>query len=81
MPKEFWTEVVNTATNSINSRPFAPLGKKISQEVWTGKEVTFEHLRTYWCAGYMLKTKDKWDKLDPKSEKLYFIVMVKITWQ
>ena len=73
LPKEFWAEAVSTAAYLINRSPSAPLKMKVPQEVWTGKKATYDHLKVFGCASYILKSKEVRDKLDSKSEKVYFI--------
>ena len=72
-PKTFWAEAVNTAAYLINRGPSVPLGFKIPEEVWSGKEVKFSHLRTFGCAAYVHVDPQKRDKLDAKAVKCYFI--------
>ncbi|GJW45597.1 retrovirus-related pol polyprotein from transposon TNT 1-94 [Tanacetum coccineum] len=49
--------------------PFVPLGFRIPEKEWQGKEVSLAHLRVFGCDSYV-KVKDvPRDKLDAKSEK------------
>ena len=50
-----------------------PLGFKIPEEVWTGKELKYSHLRTFGCTAYVHVDPVKRDKLDAKAVKSYFI--------
>lgn len=40
---------------------------------WKRKEVSLEHLRIFRSAAFVLKSKEKRDKLDAKSVKMYFL--------
>ncbi|GKA04546.1 retrovirus-related pol polyprotein from transposon TNT 1-94 [Tanacetum coccineum] len=72
-PKMFWEDSVTTATYLINRGPFVPLGFRIPEEEWQGKEVILAHLRVFGCDSYV-KVKDVVrDKLDAKSVKCTFI--------
>ncbi|GJR25594.1 retrovirus-related pol polyprotein from transposon TNT 1-94 [Tanacetum coccineum] len=45
LPKMFWEDSVNTATYLINRGPSVPLGFRILEEEWQGKEVSLTHLK------------------------------------
>jgi len=69
----FWADAVNTKMYLINRGPSVPLGFKIPEEEWQGKEVNFSHLRVFGCVSYVrVKDSDR-DKLDPKAKKCIFI--------
>nr|GEV17968.1 hypothetical protein [Tanacetum cinerariifolium] len=62
-----------TTTYLINREPFVPLGFRILEEEWQGKEVSLAHLRVFGCDSYV-KVKDvARDKLNAKSMKCTFI--------
>ena len=64
---------MSTASYLINRGPSVPLGFKIPEEVWTGKELKYSHLRTFCCTAYVHVDPEKRDKLDAKVVKYYFI--------
>ncbi|WVZ05968.1 hypothetical protein V8G54_019314 [Vigna mungo] len=72
LPKQFWAEAVNTAAYLINRSPSVPLEHKISEEVWSGKEVKLSHLRVFGCVAYVHISDQVRNKLDPKSKKCTF---------
>uniref|UniRef100_A0A803MVY2 LOB domain-containing protein n=1 Tax=Chenopodium quinoa TaxID=63459 RepID=A0A803MVY2_CHEQI len=71
LPKCFWADAVSTAAYLINRGPSVPLEFKIPEEEWSGKEVSYTHLKTFGCVAYLQS--EKRDKLDPKAIKCYFI--------
>ena len=73
LPKIFWADAVSTAAYLINRGPLVPLGFKIPEEVWTGKELKYSHLRTFGCTACVHVDPEKRDKLDAKAVKCYFI--------
>ena len=73
LPKTLWADAVSTAAYLINRGPSVPLGFKIPEEVWTGKELKYSHLRTFGCTAYVHVDPEKRDKLDAKAVKCYFI--------
>lgn len=73
LPKTLWADAVSTVAYLINRGPSVPLGFKIPEEVWTGKELKYSHLRTFGCTAYVHVDPEKRDKLDAKAVKCYFI--------
>nr|GEU48997.1 putative reverse transcriptase domain-containing protein [Tanacetum cinerariifolium] len=64
---------VNTTAYLINHGPSVPLGFRIPEEEWQGKEVRHAHLKVFRYDSY-IKVKDvARDKIDPKSMKCTFI--------
>jgi hypothetical protein len=53
LPKTFWADVVSTAAYLINRGPLVPLGHRLLEEVWSGKEVNLSHLKVFGCASYV----------------------------
>jgi hypothetical protein len=64
---------VSTAAYLINKGPLAPLGHRLLEEVWSGNEVNFSHLKVFCCVSYVYIESDARSKLDAKSRKCYFI--------
>ena len=67
LSKKFWAEELTTATYVINRSPSTPLDGDVPRRVWTGKDVSYEHLKVFGYLSYMHVTKDKRGKLDPKT--------------
>ena len=73
LPKMFWADAVNTAAYLINRGPSAPIGFKIPEEEWKGREVSLTHLKVFGCVSYVqIKDADR-DKLEAKAKKCTFI--------
>ena len=53
LPKTFWTDAVSTAAYPINREPSVPMEFRLPEEVWSGKEVKFSHLKVFGCASYV----------------------------
>ena len=69
LPKALWAKTVSTTTYLTNRRPSIPLGFKISEEEWQGKDVSLSHLKVFGCVSYVrVRDVDK-DKLDLKARK------------
>ena len=73
LSKTFWVEALMTATYVINKSPSTALDEDISQRVWTGKDVSYRHLRVFGCLAYVHVAKDKRAKLDPKIGSCIFL--------
>ena len=73
LPKIFWADAVNTAINLINRGPSIPLEHRLPEEVWSGREVSLNHLKVFGCVSYVhIKSNDR-TKLDAKARKCFFI--------
>ena len=46
---------------------------KLPEEVWTGKELNYSHLRAFGCTAYVRVDPKKIDKLDAEPAKCYLI--------
>jgi hypothetical protein len=64
---------MRTAVDLINLSPSVPLDGDIPQRVWTGKDVSFEHLRVFGCKAFVHIPKDKRSKLDRKVKQCIFM--------
>jgi transposase InsO family protein len=69
LPKTFWIDAVSTAVYLINKGSFVPLSHRLLEEVWSGKEVNFSHLKFFGCMSYVFINPDARNKLDAKSRK------------
>ena len=73
LPKTFWVEALLTTTYVINRSPSVPLDGDTSQKVWSGKEVSYWHLKVFGCLAYVHVAKDRRGKLDPKTRPCIFL--------
>ena len=73
MPKSFWCEVVQTTCYLINRSPSVPLEFDIPERVWTGKDVSYSHLKVFGCKAFVHMPKEQRSKLDSKSTSCIFV--------
>ena len=71
--KSFWGEAVNTVIYLVNGSPLVPLDFDIPQRVWTGKDVSYAHLKVFGCKAFMHVPNEQRSKLDDKSTLCIFI--------
>lgn len=71
--KEFWAEACNTTVYLINRAPLSRLDSDILEERWTGKSISFSHLRDFLCDVYVYVPKEQWTKLNFKSNRCVFL--------
>ena len=72
-PKSYWAKAMYTVVYLINRSPSVPLKGDVPQRVWTGKDVSYQHLRVFGCLAYMHVPKDQRSKLDNKSKACIFM--------
>ena len=65
--KPFWGEAINTFIYLINKSPSIPLEYDILEKVWTGKDVSYSHLKVFGCKTFMHVPKEQRSKLDDKA--------------
>ncbi|KAG8377494.1 hypothetical protein BUALT_Bualt08G0038700 [Buddleja alternifolia] len=73
LPKSFWGEAMRTAVDLINLSPSAPLDGDIPDRVWSGKDVSYKHLRVFGCRAFVHIPKDERSKLDDKTKPCTFL--------
>ena len=73
LSKTFWADAVSTAAYLINQGPSVPMEFRLLEEVWSGKEVKFSHLKVFGCVSYVHVDSDACSKLDTKSKICFFI--------
>ena len=57
------------AVDLINLSPSVPLNGDVQEKVWTGKEVSYDHLRVFGCRAFVHIPKDERSKLDLKAKQ------------
>ena len=75
LPKNLWANVVNTAAYLINREPSVPMEFRISEKVWSSKEVKFSHLKVFGCVSYVHIDSDARSKLNAKSKICFFFLL------
>ena len=73
LPRSFWGEAMRTAVDLINLSPSVPLNGDLPEKVWTGKEVSYDHLRVFGSKAFVHIPKDERSKLDPKAKQCIFL--------
>ena len=73
LEKNFWAEAVRTACYLINRSPTIALDGGIPEEVWTGKNLNYSHLKIFGCEAFIHIPKENRTKLDDKSMKCIFL--------
>ena len=73
LPKTFWADVVSIAAYLINRGSLVPMEFRLLEEVWSGKEVKFSHLKVFGCVSYIHINSVARSKLDAKSKICFFI--------
>jgi len=73
LSKSFWAEALSTVVHILNLTPCVPLDFDIPNRVWTGKDVSYDHLRVFGCKAFVHIPKDDRSKLDSKSRQCIFI--------
>ena len=54
LPKTFWTDAVSTVAYLINRGPSIPMEFRLLEEVWSGKELKFSHLKVFTFKSFLL---------------------------
>ncbi|GJX04449.1 putative RNA-directed DNA polymerase [Tanacetum coccineum] len=73
LPASFWGEALNTAVHVINLTPCVPLRFDVPDRVWSGKDVSYRHLRVFGCKASVHIPKDERSKLDVKNKPCVFL--------
>ena len=58
-----------TTVYVLNLSPCVPLKGDIPQKVWSGREISYKHLRVFGCRAFVLVPKDERSKLDSKTKQ------------
>ena len=53
LPNSFWAEALNHDMYVLNLSPSVPLAGDIPQRVWSGKEVSYKHLKVFGCKAFV----------------------------
>jgi hypothetical protein len=64
---------LNTAVHLINRSPSHALDGDISESIWKGKDVSYDHLRVFGCRAFVHIPNDERSKLDSKINECIFL--------
>ena len=64
---------MRTSIDYINLSPSVPLKGDVPERVWTGKDVSYDHLREFGCKAFIHIPKDERSKLDVKAKPCIFL--------
>ncbi|KAJ8466528.1 hypothetical protein OPV22_029080 [Ensete ventricosum] len=64
LPKRFWDEALRTAVDVINLSPCTALDGDVAEHVWSGKDVSYRHLRVFGCRAFAHVPNNERSKLD-----------------
>ncbi|XP_047327748.1 uncharacterized protein LOC124931344 [Impatiens glandulifera] len=73
LSRSFWGEALNTEVHVINLTPCVPLKFNVPNRVWSGKDVSYSHLRVFGCKVFVHIPKDERSNLDVKSKLCAFL--------
>ncbi|RDX91760.1 hypothetical protein CR513_26204, partial [Mucuna pruriens] len=73
LPKHLWGETLYTAVHVINLSPAVALNTEVSDKIWFGNDVKYDHLRVFDCKAFVHVIKDERSKLDMKTRQCIFI--------
>ena len=68
LPKYFQAEAMHIAVDLINLSPPSLLDGDVLERVWTGKDVSYKHLKIFGCRVYVHIPKHEKLKLDDKAK-------------
>jgi transposase InsO family protein len=71
--KSFWGEATLTACYLINRSPSVPLDFDIPERVWSGRDVSYSHLKVFGCKAFAHVPKENRLKLDDKTLPCIFL--------
>jgi hypothetical protein len=69
LPNQFWAEALMILVYVLNLSPCVPLEGDIPQKVWSGKEVSYKHLKVFGCRAFVHVPRDERSKLDSKTKQ------------
>jgi len=64
---------LSTVVYVLNRSPSIPLKHEVPENVWSGKDVSYDHLRVFGCKAFVHIPKDERSKLEVKTRQCIFI--------
>ena len=71
LPQKFWAETLSTAVYLCDHSPTKAVPDMTTYEARRNQEANLENLRVFGCLAYSHINKDKRQKLDSKTKKVY----------
>ncbi|KAJ8485616.1 hypothetical protein OPV22_018101 [Ensete ventricosum] len=68
LPKRFWDEALRTAVDVINLSPCTALDGDVAEYVWSGKDISYRHLRVFGYCAFAHVSNNERSKLDEKQK-------------
>ncbi|GMH24741.1 hypothetical protein Nepgr_026584 [Nepenthes gracilis] len=73
LPVSFWVEALKTTACVINRSPYKPLKGEMSEKIWSGNELSYDHLQVFGCKTFVHILKDERIKQEPKTMQCIFL--------
>uniref|UniRef100_A0A251T6N3 Putative zinc finger, CCHC-type n=1 Tax=Helianthus annuus TaxID=4232 RepID=A0A251T6N3_HELAN len=73
LPNKFWAEAIACTTYILNRTVTKTRPNVTPFEAWNGRKPNVEHLKVFGSVAYVHIPKQKWNKLDDKTEKMIFV--------
>ena len=73
LSKPFWGEAVNIAYYLMNRSPSLALDFDIPERVWSGRDVSYSHLKVFGCKAFVHVPKEQRQKLDDRAMTCIFL--------
>lgn len=69
----FWAEALDTSTYAIGLSPIVAMDGDFPDRAWSGKNISYDHLRIFGCKAFVHIPKNERLKLDVKTTQCIFI--------
>jgi len=53
LPESFWREALSTFVHVLNLSPCVSLQHEVPEMIWSGKNVSYDHLRVFGCKAFV----------------------------
>ncbi|CAN1245512.1 Retrovirus-related Pol polyprotein from transposon TNT 1-94 [Linum grandiflorum] len=73
LPHSFWGEALLAVVHVWNRSPSVSLDFEAPEKIWTGRDVSYKHLRVFGCKAFVHIPRDERSKLDSKTRSCVFI--------
>ncbi|KAI5339317.1 hypothetical protein L3X38_018589 [Prunus dulcis] len=73
LPNSFWGETLMTTVDLINLSPSATLNGDVPNKFWSGKDVSYNHLKVFGSRAFVHIPKDERSKLNVNTKECIFV--------